>query len=78
MVENGLGFMETGTDYFFDKFFTSTDLCQNLFANKTPSCRTVLAGHRGLPTELFEKTKLKLLRADTNEMRTWPLLDPCS
>ena len=68
-VENGLGYAVV-TDLcrsiygkyhkiYFDNFFTSLDLIEDLYSNKTLSCGTVRAGRKNFPKELFNKETTK-------------------
>lgn len=44
---------------YFDNFFTSLSLVEELFCNKTMSCGTVRSGRRNFPKELFDKAVTK-------------------
>lgn len=46
---------------YFDNFFTSLSLIEELFSNKVISCGTVRSGRRGFPKEMFDKAKIKKL-----------------
>ena len=57
----------------FDNFFTSMDLVEELFCNKTLSSGTIRVGRRGFPKELFDKLK-QLARGDVIGMRKGPMM----
>ena len=42
-------------EVYFDNFFTSLELLQTLFCNKTLSCGTLRSGQRGFSNEMYDK-----------------------
>jgi hypothetical protein len=42
-------------EVYFDNFFTSLELLQTLFCNKTLSCGTLRSGRRSFPKEMYDK-----------------------
>lgn len=60
---------------FFDNFFTSYKLLEDLYANKILGCGTMRQGCKGFPRELFDKENLKQMkRGDTMWRMKGPIL----
>ena len=61
-------------EIYFDNFFTSSELLQTLFCNKTLSCGTLKAGRRDFPKEMYDKKKNnKMKRGDCVFRRRGPI-----
>ena len=52
-------------EVYFDNFFTSLELLQTLFCNKTLSCGTLRSGRRGFPKEMYDKKENNKLERGT-------------
>ena len=62
-------FLGKMASYFFDNFFSSTNLMKMLLEQETYSCGTTRANRKNWPTEFRKPTVLKLKRGESRKMQ---------